>query len=482
VKRALAIAAALLVAAALWAAPRPAHAPGVATRDFEAYWAAGRTALERASPYQRGALWARERTVPGVSPERDELLPFVSPPMILPVFASLARLPYAWARAVWLSLLALACALGAWAAFRLAGFRGGDAAVAGILAVTFSPLTATLALGQVSGIAFAGLALALVALRARSGFDALALACSAVQPNLAIAALAGARRATLAPFAVAAALVAAATAASLFAFGGGIGAYAVTLLRHGASETGDVIQFSLSSMAAPLIPAAGPALAVLLLAASAALAAAFARRSAPERSVAFACALLPFAMPFFHDQDLIAVLIPAAFALAAWQRKGAITGALGALFVAVDWLDLAQQPASRYEDVLLAAAAACAVAALHPTRRALWLALPVAIAGMLAPLAAAHPVPIWPFSLPPHFHVPANLGAAATWAREQRAAGLLRTQPLAILLRSLALLGCALLALSLWSAPEERAPLRARATPRSRTPGPARAGSPADPG
>lgn len=461
--RLLGVAAAILVCVALLLAPHPARERGVASRDFEAYWAAGRTALEGASPYQRAPLWSRERDVPGVDGSREELLPFVSPPIVLPLFEALARLPYERARALWLALLVAACALGTWASFAVAGWRRREAPVVALIALTFSPLTATIALGQLAGLAFAALALALLA-RGR-GLGAVALACSAVQPNLAIGALAGLRRSGAVTYAVAIVLLAAGVGASAAWIGEGATPYVAMLAQHGSAEVGNAIQHALPAMLGSLFPPAYTLLATASFLGCVALVAACARRFAPPLAVAFACALLPFAMPFFHHQDLIVVLIPAAFALAAWHSHGVLLGALGTAFVAVDWLHLAQQPAWRWEDILLAGAAACALAALRPSRRALWLALPPLLALALAPLAAAHPLPLWPFALPPGFHAPAGLDASAVWAGEQAASGLTRVYPLSLLLRALSLLGCGLLAVSLWP----RAGSTARAGLDSRT-------------
>ncbi|TAM74906.1 DUF2029 domain-containing protein [bacterium] len=469
--RFLTMLAAVLVLAAVAAIPHPAREPGVTTRDFEAYWAAGRAALAGRSPYSGAALWVAEREVPGVDTEREELLPFVSPPAVVPLFAALARLPYEHARLLWLAMLTVCCALGTWASFAAAGWSPREGSLAALAALTFSPLTATLALGQLAGLSFSLLALALLMLpRPWSG---IALACSALQPNLTLAALAGLRRSTLAAYALAGALAAAATAATLGYLGGGLPSYLAMLARHGAAERNDAIQFSLPSLLAGgvshapslfnILAYAGPIAAVTLIIA-------LAPRLEPPAGVAFACALSPFALPFFHHHDLIVVLLPAAFALRSWRVRGTLLGALGTALVAVDWLDLAQQPASRSEDLLLGAAAACTIAALHPSRRALWLAAPTLAAIVLVPLAAAHPVPLWPFALPHAFHVPAGLDAAAVWAREQEASGLMHADPLWITLRALPLLGCALLAIAV--AATSRDARRSRTSRRGPAPAP----------
>ena len=69
--------------------------------------AAGATWNSGQDPYGR-AIWNAERTVPGVTPAHDEVLPFVGPPPTLLVWSAFARFPYAEAAAVWTALLAVA--------------------------------------------------------------------------------------------------------------------------------------------------------------------------------------------------------------------------------------------------------------------------------------------------------------------------------------------------------------------------------------
>ncbi len=147
------------IAVALFAL-RPAPAPGLAARDFEAYWAAGATWNARGDPYAR-SIWEAERHVPSVDARRDELLPFIDPPATLPVWSAFARLPYTVASAIWLALLAIA--LAALVCITLDGSTlpvtrlrlfGGLA-----LALAFGPVTSDLALGQLALPAFVGAAL-----------------------------------------------------------------------------------------------------------------------------------------------------------------------------------------------------------------------------------------------------------------------------------------------------------------------------------
>ena len=86
---------------------RPAATPGPSLRDFEAYWSAGATWNSGDNPYGR-AIWIAERTVNGVTPSRDELLPFVGPPPTLLLWSLFARLPYDRAAIIWIAVLVAA--------------------------------------------------------------------------------------------------------------------------------------------------------------------------------------------------------------------------------------------------------------------------------------------------------------------------------------------------------------------------------------
>jgi hypothetical protein len=60
-------------------------------------------------------------------------------------------------------------------------------------------------------------------------------------------------------------------------------------------------------------------------------------------------------------------------------------------------------------------------------------------------LATQNPAPVWPDPLG-MFHAPRGASLAAVWSAEQNASGLFAQAPAWALLRSLSLLGCALLA------------------------------------
>ncbi len=449
-QRRLLAAACLAIAVALMAA-RPAATPGPVLRDFEAYWSAGATWSARADPYER-AIWNAEREVPGVDARRDELLPFIGPPATLLLWSLLARLPYDVAAVVWWSVLALSLL-----ALVPLLIRAGGASITPFsflailaLAVSFGPVTSDLALGQIALPALLG-AVALAILADRSLVIATAGACIAfTQPNLALALASqlGRNRATLAIVAGAAATYVLGTLAA--------GprwplAYARAAFAHGGAERFVAIQLTPASIAYGFgAPARGVEF-VAALAALAAIAAALAIavlvRDRFARLAAFA-ALLPFASGFFHEHDLT-VAYPAAAWCALRARGTTRAVALsGTLLVAIDWLGLAQRPTGIVQSLLLAIAALCAFAALgeqSDSRISVRAAMaPAVLFALAAWLAVRDPVPVWPDSLGP-FRAP-HATVAAVWMAEQRAAGLLRADPLWALLRSFSLLGCALLA------------------------------------
>jgi hypothetical protein len=168
----------------------------------------------------------------------------------------------------------------------------------------------------------------------------------------------------------------------------------------------------------------------------------------PLERFAIASAALPFAWPFAHEHDFTLLFFPAVFALRRSDGALGLVAILGALFVAVDWLGLAQRPDGLPQTIALTAAAALAIAVL--ARKQPWSAIvagAVAVAGIvyLGGVAAAHALPIWPDALPGNFHVDRAASASAVWATEQHAAGIDRLDPLWGALRGLSLLGCLLL-------------------------------------
>ncbi|HEY1656073.1 MAG TPA: glycosyltransferase 87 family protein [Candidatus Tumulicola sp.] len=434
---------------------RPAQTGGPFLRDFEAYWSAGATANAHADPYGR-AIWNAERGIPGLDGSRDELLPFVGPPATLLLWKPLARLPYVDAARVWFVILLAAALALATAALRASGERlswAGFIATAA-LALAFGPLTSDLALGQIALLAF--LAALLVTLpmvaTARSGLPAaIAAFVALLQPNVAMGLISQLGRARTA-------LAVGLAAAGAYLAGAAVSGwswprdYAQQLLTHDGVERFSVIQITPAAIAhgfgAP--PAASVAIAAVAAAAAVTAAILLWRHisNAFARFAAFS-ALTPFAASFFHEHDLIV-----AFAAAVWcavRARGIVRAlALAAtLWVAVDWLGLAQRPTGIVQSALLGLAVAGAFAARnqgHEWRATLAaLAVTGAIFAFAAGLAAAHPAPVWPDALG-SFHAPPDATVPQVWYEEQRRSGLLAISPAWAFLRTLSLGGCALLA------------------------------------
>jgi hypothetical protein len=431
----------------------PPPTPGPSERDFEAYYAAGRTWDDQNDPYSR-LVWRTERTIPGVVATRDELLPFVGPPPVLPLFGALARLPQPIAARVWGGVLAAALAGLVFAAFFLAGAPRDPVLL--IAAVGFAALSgpglSDLALGQIALVSAAGIALALVALDRRATIPAAAaLLLAAVQPNLALALAARMRSRRDVGIAIGAAL-------GFFGIGlaclgaGAWSDYLGLLARHGAAEAVILIQqtpaalgygFGASRQAAQ---AAG--LGVAAIAAAGAAAAIVAGRLSPLWATLCALGALPLAVPFFHEHDFVILILPA-IVLAVRARGATLAIASCASVLAlVDWLGFAQRLPQQPQNTLLALAIALGFVILAGLQREAWAGAVLAVALLCAviPLARAHPAPTWPDTLSPTYHAAAELDASAVWGDEQRTAGLERRDPVWAALRTLPLAGGALFA------------------------------------
>jgi hypothetical protein len=436
-------------------AVRPAPTPGPMTRDFEAYWSGGASWNAHADPYAR-AIWNAERTVPGVDANRDELLPFIDPPATLLAWSLFARLPYRTAATLWLGILLatlLALVVGA---LRGSGARSGAGTMlaALALAIAFGPITSDLALGQLALPAFAAATLLVVLAERSMPAAALAATLAFFQPNVSAGLFSQLGRNRTAIAILLGALLSYALGAVASGWAWPVG-YARAVLSHGAAERFAAIQITPAAIAygfgaaPPFAQAAAIAAAVLAILAAAALALA-----AHDRFARFAAwsALIPFVAAFVHEHDLL-VAYPAAIWCALHTRATARAIALaGTLLIAVDWLGLAQRPSGIFQSALLAASAGLVFVALGESkaRETFRATLPVAVVFSAAAwLATAHPAPVWPDALNA-FHAPAGAAAATIWLDEQRATGLLQPVAAWAALRTLSLLGCALLAYAIY--------------------------------
>lgn len=454
----LCLAAPAAAAALLFARPHPT--PGPPMRDFEAYYAAGAAWNAGSDPYSQ-AIWIAERPLAGVSAHRYEALPFVGPPAMLPFLGVIARLPFATANVIWRAALMLAFAGLALLTLRLRGRSASGTALCAIAvaAVGFGPLTSALALGQLALPAFAFAVLAL------TWPPAAVLAW--VQPNLALTLLPAIFSRT---GRIAFILGAAVFAAACFLVSGipGVAHYAAVLHAHASAERFSAIQLTPAAIAYGFgaAPQVASALGITVALAAIGWWVLLMRslRGLTERFCA-TCALLPFAVPFFHEHDLLVLFVPGV--IYATRATGAawLAAAAGACFTAIDWLGLAQRPDGTLQTLLLAGAFAAAILVLGERPRIWMLALPAAVLVCVAGaafFAGGHPAPVWPDAMGLLPHGIANFTIAAAWEAQQRANGLFAQSGVWAALRALSLLGCALTAgaitLSLKSPADSRSP------------------------
>lgn len=415
---------------------RPHATSGPPMRDFEAYYSAGALWQHGKNPYST-AIWDVEKTIPGVSTARYEVLPYAGPPALLPVLSVIARMPISTATAVWRALLILAFALLTFATLRLSGKAFTPLSVLAVAAAAlgFGPLTSALALGQIALPAF------LFTLPLYRRYDALF---AWAQPNVAIALLSRPRTffASASVFAIACVAVA--------GFGGTL-AYAQILHDHGNAERFSAIQITPAAVAYGFGAPEKAAFAIGITAAIAAVMAwLFLMLRVRENVARFCgtCALVPLAMPFFHEHDLLIAFVPAL--IYSLRARGGVfaVALLGALLCATDWLGIAQRPDGAMQTLLLVAAFGAAAIALRDDADPRMILVPLAALaaiGIAAWFAQTHPAPVWPdamSALPKNVRV---LPIAAAWHEEQAATGLFARSAFWAFLRCGSLTGCVLL-------------------------------------
>jgi hypothetical protein len=446
VKRSALLAAAAVAVVAALTIARPHHPAGPSLRDFEAYYAAGATWMHGGDPYSM-AIWDVERNLPGVLAKRYEVLPFVGPPATLPFWATLARLPYgeaaiAWRTALFVSVLALL-----WIAAPLANLRRSPATLFALVlaALGFGPVTSALALGQTAlPIALAILAAFALSSLPLKGFAA-AIACA--QPNLAPALAAGLRNRRNAAAIVLGAAVFAIVSSVLAR--GGIVNYIRALQEHGQAERFSAIQLTPTAIAYGLGASEyAAALTGILIALGAVIVWLLCARVIRDPLMLFCAtsALVPFAVPFFHEHDLTIVFIPAAILVLRASRVALPVAMGGALFCATNWLGLAQSPGAAVQTALLVASFAVALLALRTeiTKRAIETVAVVPVFILLGgTVARAHVMPVWPDAMPLGLTHGTNI--AMVWHAEQLATGLFAQDTMWALLRCASLAGCGLL-------------------------------------
>jgi hypothetical protein len=433
----------------------PPRSPGPFARDLEAYYGGGAIWNAGGDPWSR-EIWRVQQTIPDVLTTRDELLPFVGPAASLPLWSLLARATYVEAAVVWTALLALALVLLVAASL---GLREPPARIeilaAGVFALAAGPTISDFALGQLALVSAAGVAAALYAFRRGSPWGIVATFVAGLQPNLALPLAVAFTRTRSSAFI---ALAAAAFVAMTLALGGGFAglvAYVQLLGRHADAERFVTIQHTVPVILASFGVARPAALAIAsgvrALVIAGAVAAAIGFRDRPPVAAAIAIALLPLAMPFFHEHDFVLEIVPAIVLLAVPDPRVRKIASIGAILALVDWFGLAQRQAAQEQIAGLAIATACAIV-VYGTRETLRardllpLATVVVLLGIAIPVARTWPSPVWPDALSATFRATPGSDASAVWAQEQRASGLDRDVAAWGFLRALPLAGCALLA------------------------------------
>lgn len=448
----------VIVFATVFLVWRPYTVPGPPMRDLEAYYSAGATWAAGGDPYST-QIWTAERAIPGVDSSREEILPFLGPPVSLPFWAALARLPYAGAVALWSAFLAAALVAIFAGSFALAGrgMRPFDGVIVFALAAAFSPISSGFSLGQ-SVLAATGVFIVALLWARRGRWPGAALASFLtvlLKPNTGFALLGILRDRRGALWLAGTALLFG--LANLAVIGPhGLRSYAAALRGQTAAERFSVLQltppstlfgFGVSPLPANVIGSLIAFVALLLL-----IAAIVRTRANEVESCAMACALLPFVSPFLHEHDLVVLFLPAIYCVYRARGPAWIAGAVGMVIVAIDWLAFTQGPLGGAYSFLVAIIAALEIAAVAesiPWRLRLApfaVAVIVAIFWIFGPRT---PTPLWPSGLPAHFRVDPAASVSSVWEAEQKASGLERVDPVASAARTITLAGCALVFLSL---------------------------------
>lgn len=403
-------------------------------RDFEAYYAAGAAANAHVNPYGT-QLWSFEQRI---DPHANgfALLPFVSPPVVLPLFRALALMPVAIATSLWRTLLVACIAALVMTTLRFCKVRiAMQTILAGAcIAIGFGPLTSALALGQLALVAYAAAAISLAA--------AFAAIFVWLQPNIALCVLAQAR-----------------WKPALWCFLGLVltvfssnQAYAQAIRQHTDAERLSAIQITPLSILHGLgaSPHVASVLAIVIaIAAAAAIGVALLHAQRPLQTFWIGSLLLPFFVPFLHEHNLIVAFMPAMAALLLTPQRAWPYAAIAVCLCAIDWLGLAQRPDGAIQTALLTFALLFGAASVRNDIPLRTIGATTAIVlcgiGLAGMLAAANPMPVWPDGMQAlaitHFS-----SAAQAWKAEQAATGLFAVNPAWSALRALSLLGCAALA------------------------------------
>lgn len=438
---------------------RPLTAAGPSMGDFAAYYAAGVTWSHGGDPYGTD-VWRVERTLPGAPADREALLPYVGPPLGLPIWAVLGTLSYDDAVVAWGIVLAACLVVLMIVPARLAGrrLRAVDGIALVLLASASGPFVDGIALGQAAVPATASIAVAMTfAARERWWwFGAAAFVAALFKPNLALA-LGAALRDAFATLALVVAGISSAIGNVVVAGGiPGTAHYLALLPEMAASERFYAYQFTPTAIAygfgasehGSVLTGQLVALAAIVLVA---LAIRWSRASLVD-GIAIACSALPLVIPYVHEPDFLIVYVPAL--LVVYRARGMtwIVGTIGLVLLAVDAFALAFGRAGIAFSLITAAVAALEAAALSPALPRRVRLAPLATVALILGVGLAAPaehLAMWPQALPAHFAAPAAASASVVWKAELTACGLIGHHPWPAFLRCLTLAGCVLVGVAM---------------------------------
>ncbi len=432
---------------------------GLPIPDFSAYWAAGQLWSHGGDPYGMD-IWNVEQTLPGFDAAHPELLPFVGPPLSLPLWAALSTIPYSIAELCWSVILVACSAALIILPVRLANrrIRRADIVPLLLLAVSAGPLITGVSSGQAALPAVAAVVAAVFfATRRRWVLMALAtIVAGMLKPNDALVLLATLRSAMAFYVVGGSALISGFANVAIVHGIPRMIAYFGVVANQDAAERTFAFQFApaaiaygfgMSRAAAGVL---GSALAALAVAAT--VTAIRLTRASFVDGVALACALFPFIPPYEHEPDTVLALLPALLVI--FRARG-WTWALGATGVVLLFLNpfaLTQGEPGTIFAASMAAITALQLATLAPSTCGRLRFVPLAVVPLvvlLGVLAPSSHLAIWPPSSPARIVMLPGTSPSAIWHAELSALQLDTQRPWVSLLRLLTLAGCACIALAM---------------------------------
>jgi hypothetical protein len=454
----------LAVAFAVW---RPLAVAGPPMGDFSAYYSGGAVWERGEDPYS-SSVWNVERYLPGIEPERKELLPYVGPPLGLPLWAGLSFAPYRsavviWGLALFLCILILVAVPARLSQRRL---RGVDVLALLLYCAASGPFIDSVTLGQAALPAAASVDVAILyAARGKwIGAGSAAVIATIFKPNLALVLLATVRSAGICIAYAVAAIVAIVGNIEIMRGVPGVLHYLALLPQQTASERFYAYQFTPASIAYGLGLEPHVAIAIGGIIAIVAIAAVIAAINISKASLvdgaAIACTGYPFIVPYLHSTDFVIVLLPAFLVIFRARGIPWLVGACGLVLVSLEIFAMAQGRAGAIFGVAMSIVVPLEIAALSPALSWKLRLAPLVVAPFVLALALAAPqthLPMWPAALPRHFEAAPGAPANATWRRELIASGLENERPWASLLRIVTLSGTLLVGIAMTATARERA-------------------------